>query len=84
MIAKAASGPALSAANNASTLEYKRLLEFCAKHVLENKGVVREFMNLGTKQLPQRMKKLQVIHSNGTYLLYLILVILQSNSTVLP
>ena len=75
LIAKATSGPAHLPGNTASVLEYKKLLEFCAKHILENKGVVREFMNLGTKHLPQRMKKLQVIHSNGSYSFYLILVI---------
>jgi small subunit ribosomal protein S6 len=45
----------------------KNLLKHCATHVLNNKGVVRKFENLGTKQLPYRMKRHQEIFDHGSY-----------------
>jgi small subunit ribosomal protein S6 len=51
----------------ADRLAIKSLLTFCAKHVLNNKGVVRQFENLGSKPLPYRMKRHQEIFDNGSY-----------------
>jgi small subunit ribosomal protein S6 len=45
----------------------KDLLSFCAKHILNNNGVVRKFENLGSKSLPYRMKRHQEIFDCGSY-----------------
>jgi small subunit ribosomal protein S6 len=45
----------------------KSVLSFSARHVLDNGGVVRNFQNLGTKQLPYRMKRHQEIFDHGSY-----------------
>ncbi|KAH6563838.1 hypothetical protein BASA50_009230 [Batrachochytrium salamandrivorans] len=46
---------------------HRQLLKFCAMHVLDNNGVVRQFINLGNKDLPYRMKRHQEIFSRGSY-----------------
>ncbi|KAJ3331843.1 hypothetical protein HDU91_003229 [Kappamyces sp. JEL0680] len=73
MIAKsqARKGTMKAMANNPMDPEkkhLKELLKFCATHVLDNKGVVREFENSGTRDLPYRMKRHQEIHERGIYL----------------
>ncbi|KAJ3273007.1 28S ribosomal protein S6, mitochondrial [Terramyces sp. JEL0728] len=55
--------PKLTAQNE----QLKSLLTFCAKHVLDSNGVVREITNLGQKQLPYRMKRHQEIFDQGQY-----------------
>jgi small subunit ribosomal protein S6 len=45
----------------------RNILKSSAKHILDHKGVVRKFENLGTKQLPYRMKRHQEIFEHGTY-----------------
>jgi ribosomal protein S6 len=45
--------------------QWKQIFTFCAKYILDNKGVVREFKYYGVKELPYRMKAFQEIHSTG-------------------
>ncbi|EGF80454.1 hypothetical protein BATDEDRAFT_25050 [Batrachochytrium dendrobatidis JAM81] len=51
----------------AEKAKHKQLLKQCAMHVLDNNGVVRQFINLGKKDLPYRMKRHQEIHAKGAY-----------------
>ncbi|KAI8919647.1 ribosomal protein S6 [Entophlyctis helioformis] len=46
---------------------HKKLLKFCAQNVLDNNGVVRQFVNLGKRSLPYRMKRHQEIFETGSY-----------------
>jgi ribosomal protein S6 len=46
-------------------MQWKQILTFCAKFILDNKGVVREFKYYGVKDLPYRMRAFQEIHSSG-------------------
>ena len=45
----------------------RKLLDQCTRQILNNNGVVRKFENLGSKQLPYRMKRHQEIFDSGSY-----------------
>lgn len=46
---------------------HKALLKACGMRILDNKGVLRSFTNLGFRTLPYRMKRHQEIFSTGNY-----------------
>ncbi|KAI8906711.1 hypothetical protein EDD86DRAFT_209595 [Gorgonomyces haynaldii] len=46
---------------------HKALLKECAKFVLDNQGVVRQFQNLGERDLPYRMKRHQQLFDYASY-----------------
>jgi small subunit ribosomal protein S6 len=46
---------------------HQKLLKSCALHVLDKKGVVRQFQNLGERSLPYRMKRHQQIFDYASY-----------------